>query len=494
MDAQKVGVGIPEILLPSLNVNMKKWSVIACDQFTSQPDYWTAVEKLVGNAPSILHMILPEVYLNEEGLPGNIENIKTVMNDYLAKGVLEQLPRGIMLTERVVGGIVRKGLVMTVDLESYDYRAEKKPLIRATEKTLLERIPPRVTIRQQAPLETSHVMILMDDVSDKVIGPLYKERENLEKMYDFDLMMDGGKLRGYFVEDEALVSGVVSAMASLPVRDGMRFCVGDGNHSLAAAKTVWDLAKEDLSEEERENHPLRYALCEFVNIHDEGIQFMPIHRVLFKVNPPACVHYIADKLNKRGAGAKILFGRWRGGAEAHKGCEIPFLYREGAGRIIVENKKHPQLLEEVQDILDEYLKENTATGIDYIHGQDAFEEMARAYDNLGLYFPGIGKEQFFSTLTECGVLPKKSFSMGEAEQKRYYVECRMIVKPEEEAKEEQPETSAGQPDTDEPLAEETNQTDQAQNTEGAKVEEPAEDAPGDAGAETKEDQKEKTEE
>jgi len=433
MDAQNVGVGIPEILLPSLNVNMKKWSVIACDQFTSQPDYWVSVEKLVGNAPSILHMILPEVYLNFDGFADNVAGIKTAMNDYIHKGVLEQLPRGVMITERVMGDVVRKGLVMTVDLECYDYRAQKKPMIRATEKTLLERIPPRVSIRQEAPIETSHVMILMDDVHDRVIGSLYAQKDEFEKMYDFDLMMGGGRLRGYFVENEALLSGLLSAVAALPVRDGMRFCVGDGNHSLAAAKTVWDLAKENIPEEDWAGHPLRYAMCEFVNIHDAGIQFMPIHRIMFKVNPSACVHYIADKLNKKGANAKILFGRWRGGFEAQKGTEIPFLYREGAGRIMVENKKHALLLEDVQDILDEYIKENPSSGIDYIHGQDAFEEMARSYDNLGLYFPAIPKESFFGTLAESGVLPKKSFSMGEAEQKRYYLECRMIVLPEEEA-------------------------------------------------------------
>jgi hypothetical protein len=459
MNVQNVGVGIPEILLPSLNINMKKWSVIACDQYTAQPDYWASVEKLVGNAPSILHLILPEVYLNFEGLSDNIANIKTVMNDYLHKGILEQLPRGIMLTERVMGRTVRKGLVMTVDLEAYDYRASKKPQVRATEKTLLERIPPRVTIRQEAPIEASHVMVLMDDISDRVIGPLYEQKDELEKMYDFDLMMGGGKLRGYFIENEELLSSTLAAMAALPVRDGMRFCVGDGNHSLAAAKTVWDLAKESLSEEEKQDHPMRYALCEFVNIHDDGIQFMPIHRVLFKVSPSACVHYITDKLNKKGANAKILFGRWRGGTEAQKGMEIPFLFREGAGRIIVENKKHPLILEDVEDILDEYLKENPASGLDYIHGQNVFEEMARAYDNLGLFFPAIPKEKFFSTLIESGVLPKKSFSMGEAEQKRFYVECRMIVKPQEEApaKEEPPAP-------EEPPAEETQQADRTPGT------------------------------
>lgn len=453
MDIQNTGVGIPELLLPSLNINMKKWAVIACDQFTSQPDYWMQVERTVGNAPSILHMILPEVYLNYEGLTDNINNINRVMHDYIEKGVLEQLPRGIMLVERVMEGTVRKGLIMTVDLESYDYNAQSKPLIRATEKTLLERIPPRVTIRQEAPLETSHVLAMMDDPRDSVIGPVYKLKDELEKLYDFDLMMNGGRIRGYFVEKQETLDEVMAAMSKLPVRDGMRFCIGDGNHSLAAAKTVWDLAKESLSEEERENHPLRYAMAEFVNIHDEGIDFMPIHRVLFKVSPISVLEFIVERLNKRGAKAKLMFGRWRGGSEALKGNELPFLYREGAGKIVLENKSHPLLLEDVQDILDDYMAANPNSTIDYIHGQDVFEDLAKKYDNLGLYFSPIPKEKFFDTVIDCGVLPKKCFSMGEAEQKRYYIECRLLVKPQEEKQEE----------TVEPTAEET--PDQETNTE-----------------------------
>ncbi len=453
MDTQNMGVGIPEILLPSLNINMKKWAVIACDQFTSQPDYWMQVERTVGNAPSILHMILPEVYLNYEGLTDNIKNINQVMHDYIEKGVLEQLPRGIMLVERAMEGTVRKGLIMMVDLEYYDYNAQNKPLIRATEKTLLERIPPRVTIRQDAPLETSHIMAMMDDPRDSVIGPVYKAKEDLEKLYDFDLMLGGGRIRGYFVENEELLDGVMRAMSRLPLRDGMRFCVGDGNHSLAAAKTVWDLAKETLSEEERENHPLRYAMCEFVNLHDDGIEFMPIHRVLFKVNPITVLEFVVDRLNKRGAKAKLMFGRWRGGSEALKGNELPFLYREGAGKIVLEHKSRPLLLEEVQDILDEFIANNQNTSIDYIHGQEVFEELARKYDNLGLYFSPVPKEKFFDTVIECGVLPKKSFSMGEAEQKRYYIECRLLVNPHEEEPEQQAEPEEQEPETVETDAE-----------------------------------------
>ena len=472
MDTQNVGVGIPEILLPSLNIKMNKWSVIACDQFTSQPEYWLQVEKIVGNSPSILHMILPEVYLNYEGITDNIDKIKLVMHDYIEKGILEQLPRGIMLTERTMGNTVRKGLVMTVDLECYDYNIQNKPLIRATEQTLLERIPPRVTIRQEAPLETSHVMIMMDDVRDSVIGPLYKIKDELEKLYDFDLMQGGGKIRGYFVENQELLDAAMAALGKLPLRDGMRFCVGDGNHSLAAAKTVWDIAKESLSEEERENHPLRYALCEFVNIHDSGIEFMPIHRVIFKVVPNTCLDFIVDRLNKRGAKARILFGRWRGGTESAN--ELPFRYRDGAGRIIIENKNHPLILGDVQDILEDFLKESPNSSMDYIHGQGSFEELARGYDNLGLYFAPIEKSKFFDTVIECGVLPKKCFSMGEAEQKRYYTECRLLVKPDadepqiDQTQEEKPEEAVVNATENEPAAVEMDeQIDQNKTEENA---------------------------
>lgn len=444
MDFEKVGVGIPQLLLPNVNVNMKKWSVIACDQHTSQPEYWGQVERLVGNAPSALHIILPEVYLEQEGLADNIGRIKSGMQEYIEKGVLEQLPPGVMLVERTMGGSVRKGLVMLVDLEKYEYQADKKPLVRATEKTLLERIPPRITIRQGAMLETSHVMILMDDETDSVIGPLYRLKESFEKMYDFDLMMDGGKIKGYFIQNEELLLNMLSAMEQLPVRDGMRFCVGDGNHSLATAKTVWELQKEQLPEEERAGHPLRYALCEFVNLQDPGISFMPIHRVLFNVNPTQCLSEIVERLNKKGLQAKIIFGRWRGGAEAAASNELPFLYRDGAGRIVLEKRSHALMVGEFQDVLDEYMLENPSAAIDYIHGQEEFEAFARDYDNLGLYFPSVSKDQFFDTVVSCGVLPKKSFSMGEAEEKRYYTECRLLVPRQAESDEEQAEDCAEQ--------------------------------------------------
>lgn len=422
------GIKIPKVLVPRENIKMEKWSVVACDQFTSQPEYWHEVEEIVGGAPSMLHMILPEVYLNADNVEESIADTKNAMKEYINEGVLEQLPEGVVLTQRDFGTVTRKGVMLCVDLEKYHYDITRKPLIRATEKTLLERIPPRVRIREGALLESPHIMVLMDDPEDKVIGPLYAAKESFEKLYDFELMMKGGHLRGWFTDSEEYISKMCDAIEALKVRDGMKFCVGDGNHSLATAKAVWDKAKAKLSQEERENHPLRFALCEFVNIRDNGIQFMPIHRVLFNVNPNACLEYIVSGLKEKGIGAKVIFGRWRGGAECENdGMNIPFLFKDSAGKIVLEKRIHPMLVGEIQDILDKYVEENASSAIDYIHGEETFEELACSYDNLGLYCPSIPKDKFFDLVIECGVLPKKTFSMGEAEQKRYYTECRLLT-------------------------------------------------------------------
>lgn len=425
------GICIPEILVPEERVKMEKWSCVACDQFSSQEGYWREVAKLVGNAPSMLNIILPEVYLGSEGMNEDIKEMKLTMEDYVKNGVLTQLPQGLVLTERTMDNVVRKGLLLCVDLEEYHYDISKNPYIRATEKTLLERIPPRVSIRSGALVESPHILVLMDDPSDSVIGPLYSAKDSLSLLYDFELMMGGGRLASYFTEDPSYMANVIDAIDALEVRDGMRFCVGDGNHSLATAKAVWDAKKESLSESERENHPLRYALCEFVNIRDAGIEFMPIHRVLFKVQPTKVAQYIIDELGKKGVKAKLIYSRWRNGAEAEDGDTIPFLSKEGSGKIVFENRTHPLLVGEVQDILDMYIKENPGSEIDYIHGSDAFNELCTEYDNFGLFFPAMRKDEFFDTVIKCGVLPKKSFSLGEAEQKRYYTECRLIGSLEE---------------------------------------------------------------
>ncbi len=427
-DTEKLGFRIPEILVPAENINLRKWSCVACDQFTSQPEYWHDVEKMVGASASALHIILPEIYLDEEDVEEHIAHTNRVMRDYLADGVLEALPQGIMLTERHIGSKLRKGILLAMDLDQYDYDISKKPTIRATEQTVLSRIPPRVKIRRDAPVEMPHIMLMIDDPEDSVIGALHMQRNSLQKIYDFDLMMDGGRVEGWLADGEKQIDAVTDAIAALPRHDNMLYCVGDGNHSLATAKAIWDEAKQGLTEEEKQGHPLRFALCEVINLRDRAVEFMPIHRVFFNVNPSNCAQFIVERLKAKGRSAKLMFGRWHADTHAEEGTfVIPFLYRDGAGKIIIERPEHPLAVGEVQDIFDEYLELNRGAAIDYIHGDEAFLELAKAYDNIGFYFEALQKADFFDMIVQCGVLPKKTFSLGEAEQKRYYMECRLLT-------------------------------------------------------------------
>ncbi len=433
IDSKQLGFIVPEVLLPAEDVNLKKWACVACDQFTSQPEYWAEVEKQVGTAASTLHIMLPEIYLEREDRDDNIAHMKQVMADYLADGVLELLPRGIVLTERHIGGKLRKGILLAMDLEQYSYEAGEKPMIRATEQTVLSRIPPRVKIRRGALVEMPHIMLLIDDEADEVIGGLHMQRGSLKKLYDFELMMDGGRIEGFLADEPKQIQSVVEAIARLPKRDNMLYCVGDGNHSLATAKTIWDEAKKNLSPEQCENHPLRYALCEIINLRDRAVEFMPIHRMLFGVNPSACAQFVVERLKERGRDAKLVFGRWNPATKTDDGnFIIPFIYHDGAGKIIIENPAHPLAVGEVQDILEEYIAQVKNSSIDYIHGDETLIEMGRAkYDAVGFFFDALDKSKFFDLLVQCGVLPKKTFSLGEAEEKRYYMECRMLTEIEE---------------------------------------------------------------
>lgn len=426
-DSSEYGFRIPEMLFPAEDVDLYKWSVVACDQFTSQPDYWQAVEKKVGTAPSTLRIMLPELYLEEADVDDRIVHMKQTMDAYVRDGVLERLEPGVMLTERHIRGKVRKGILLAIDLECYDYRIENKPLVRASEQTVLSRIPPRVKIRSGAALELPHVMLMIDDEDDGVIGPLHMERSSFEKLYEVDLMMDGGLCEGWFIRGEKALGAMTAAFANLPVRDGMLFCVGDGNHSLATAKTVWEQAKAGMTEEEREESPLRYALCEVINLRDRAVEFKPIHRVLFNVNPSTCAHFIAERLNEKGRDAKLIFGRWNAGTTAEDGAfVIPFRYKDGAGKIRIDSPAHPLALGEVQELFEEFVAEHKGSSIDYIHGDEAFGELAGQYDCIGFYFDALKKAEFFDLIARCGVLPKKAFSLGEAEEKRYYMEARAL--------------------------------------------------------------------
>lgn len=430
-----------KFLLPEEKINMKKWAVVACDQFTSDYDYWENVRRFVGNAPSTLNMILPEIYLNEPDCAERIALAKETMEQYVSEGVLEETPEGFMLIERQIGGAVRKGVLAAIDLEEYSFKEEEKPAVRATEKTILERIPPRVAIREDALLELPHVLILIDDPEDNVIGSLLRKKAELTAMYDFDLMENGGHITGYFTDDERIKKNVLDAVNKLNVKDNMRFCVGDGNHSLATAKTVWENAKAEMTEEEKEVSPLRYALAEIVNLRDDGLTMMPIHRALMNVSPASCIQRVCDILNEKGLGAKLMYTRHSKNLKPDGGeYTIYVKTKQTMGKIEITKPAHLLAAGDVEPALMQYLEENPSAQIEYLHGDSQFNSFADMYDTVCFYMPPINKEDFFDTVIKCGVLPKKTFSLGEANEKRYYIEGRLLRQIEAQSEEDQEKT------------------------------------------------------
>jgi hypothetical protein len=435
----ELGVLIPEVLLPDAKINMKKWSVVACDQFTSEPEYWYDVQRIVGNAPSTLNLILPEAFINENDRSDRVAKIKNTMKTYVESGALAQLPRGVVLVERTFGKRKRKGVMLAIDLDKYDFLPGNKSLIRATEKTVLERIPPRMEVRRGAILETPHAMLLMNDEKDSVIGPLYKKRDSFFKLYGFELMQDGGYLNGWFTDKEEDIQALLDALGNLKARNEMLFAVGDGNHSLVTAKAIWEEEKERLSPEERETSPLKYALVEVVNLYDPALKFEPIHRVLFGVSPSVCINELVNIFHKRGLKARIIYSRNIPAPQPNMHI-LPFVTKDTMGRIEIQNPESPLESGTLQDVIDEYLEAKENVTVDYIHGDDVFMELIKQYNTLGFKLPTIAKEELFPFVYRYGILPQKCFSMGDSMEKRYYTECRLLVKMEtEKAVEEEPE-------------------------------------------------------
>ncbi len=394
------------ILLPADDESARFWPVVACDQFTSQREYWEELAKLVGERPSALNIVFPEVYL-EEGF-GRIESIQRHIRDYLSRGVLtERIHEGFVLAERTTASGVRIGLVGKVDLDCYDYTPESQALIRATEGTVTSRIPPRVKIREGAEMESPHVMLLCDDRERELIEPLYARRHELPKLYDLELMMGGGHLRGYAVTGE-LARETQDMIARQQSRSGLYLAVGDGNHSLATAKTCWEQMKPGLTAEERKSHPARYALAELVNLHCEALNFEPIHRLLFNVDAGKLIDDFTSAL-PCAEGDDILF--------IHKGG------RRGVKLMAAGDRLPVDLL---QKFLDSWLETHPGTEIDYVHGAAALEELSLKEGNCGMALKAMDKNALFPAIVAGGVLPRKTFSLGEAEEKRYYMECRKI--------------------------------------------------------------------
>ena len=337
-----VAVQVPHVLLPKKGTDYYKWAVVACDQFTSQPTYWEEAKRIVGKAPSTLELILPEAYLEKPGEAERIKSIKEHMRDYLDKGVLEEKPQGFVLVTRTVGGVTRTGLVMALDLEAYDYSKGSTTLIRATEGTIVSRIPPRLKIREGAPIELPHILVLIDDPERTVIEPLALKKASLTKLYDTDLMLDGGHISGHLVDGEGDIRGVLNSLGVLKdaerfskqygERAPMLFAMGDGNHSFATAKANWEKIKATLPENERADHPARYALVEVENVHDDGIVFEPIHRVVFGASGNRAIETILRHLKAQNDCARVELGRLpcaQSGGHAHHAV----YHGRGRGRV-----------------------------------------------------------------------------------------------------------------------------------------------------------------
>ncbi len=446
--SQQVGVIFPEILIPEAKINLKKWAVIACDQFTSNEDYWIKTSRTVGGAPSTLHIIMPEALLRAGDLDERIEHAKATMGNYIEDAVLVRLPKGAILVERETQYGTRVGLMLAVDLEQYDVDPKSKPLIRATEQTVAERVPPRMRLRQGAILECPHVMLLIDDVKNSVIGPAYDYRKNAVQVYGTQLMNDGGSVTGWFIDDEDVLGKVVSALQKLKTKakDGMLFAVGDGNHSLASAKAVWENEKENLSEEEFETSPLRYALVELVNLYDNGLKMLPIHRMLFNVEPSTALRTLITILNGMGCEARMMYTKGTRTPVKPGFQVIYFESKMSKGRIEIAKPQHDLIGVTLTLALDKLLDEMPKGEIDYIHGDEEFHELAKEHACLGFLMEPMAKEELFESVIEYGVLPRKSFSLGRPEEKRYYLECRLLV----EAKTTQEQEGPAQEEQEQP--------------------------------------------
>ena len=409
-----------DIMLPDFDkVDGTKWSVIACDQHTSEPEYWEEAKKISDGSPTTLNLILPEVYLSqtEEHVP----EINRTMTAYIS-GVLAEHKSSMIYVERTQSdGEIRRGLVGMIDLEHYDYHKGATSLVRATEGTVLERIPPRVAVRRDAAIELPHVMILIDDPEKRVIEPEIIACENYEKAYDFELMLGGGHVKGWFIDCEGK-NRIEEALASLATPEAMKekyggdyaplpFAVGDGNHSLASAKAAYEEVKERLGDAAL-SHPARYALAEIVNLHDSALKFEPIYRVMFGVSPIS----VLAELNEY---AKNLDGN-------EKPQKVEYIHAGGEGSLVFKRPTQQLTVGTLQNFIDEYISAHPEASVDYIHDVDATEALARQSNAIGFIFDGMEKNQLFKTVICDGALPRKTFSMGHSADKRYYLECRKI--------------------------------------------------------------------
>lgn len=410
-----------DVLIPKKSVNMNKWAVVACDQYTSEPEYWQDVYSQVGDSPSSLSLILPEIYLERENVSERIKNIHSSMKSYVEDGIFDEYKNAMIYVRRIQSnGILRQGLIGKIDLEKYDFSKGSSSEVRATEATVIERIPPRIKVRQGAPLELPHIMILIDDPDNTVIEPL--AGETLEKIYDAELMQGGGSIKGYLVRDslQEQINAALCALAepeSFNKKYGLEnspvllYAMGDGNHSLATAKEFYEQLKAENPDKDMSNHPARYALAEIVNLHSPALEFEAIHRLVYNVD---CEKLISEM----NAALKL---------SDNDGVQsFAYMYDGSENTAYIGKATSNLAVGSLQNFLDEYIKSNGGK-IDYIHGSDTVKNLAEKYGGIAFILPDMDKSQLFPTVIKDGALPRKTFSMGHAADKRYYIEARSII-------------------------------------------------------------------
>ena len=411
-----------DILIPK-DCDMHKWSVIACDQYTSEPEYWDEVSATVGSAPSTLNLILPELYLEQDGVAQRIDDIHSAMDKYLADGIFTEYKDAMVYVERVQSnGILRQGIVGAIDLEKYDFSKGSTSEVRATEATVIERIPPRIKVRQGAPLEVPHIMILIDDPDNTVIEPLAKSVSDDSKLYDFELMQKGGSIKGWLM-DKSAQEAVDKALCALADPDTfckkyglsdtpvLLYAMGDGNHSLATAKEFYEQLKKANPDKDFSNHPARYALAEIVNLHSDALKFEAIHRLVYDVDCEDLLTKLSEALELSDAESSQYVITYCDGTEAKE-----YIHKQTSNLSVGS----------LQNFLDSYIKANGGK-IDYIHGADTVKSLADKHSGLAFILPDMDKSQLFPTVIKDGALPRKTFSMGHAEDKRFYIEARKIT-------------------------------------------------------------------
>ena len=425
----KLGFYPADILLPK-GQDMTKWAVVACDQFTSQPEYWQAVNETVGDAPSTLRLILPESHLHDPDVDGHIRAINETMERYLDQGLFRTLPGSMIYLRRTQSdGAVRQGLVGMVDLEAYSYRRGEKCTVRPSESTVESRIPPRMKVRTGASLETPHIMMLADDPGCTLVEPIGARKSELKKLYEGELMQGGGHIAGWAVEDPAMLAQIDAALAALGSQEAfdakypqargakpLTLAVGDGNHSLAAAKACWEELKATLTPEERESHPARWCLAEVCNVHSPAIEIEPIHRVLFNVDCGAVLLALIAWSDSNMAG--ICFGDSKQQAFTLAGPHV-------SNVLSFEDPVAPLTVGTVDEFIEYFMARHSEARVDYVHDEPAVRALTRQ-GGVAFLLPPFEKNDLFKGIVMGGVLPRKTFSMGHAEEKRYYIECRRI--------------------------------------------------------------------